>query len=270
MSPPIHKRLFELAGRSGAEYELMEIPPEKLASIAPYLNSLNGYNITIPFKGDIIDYLDELDCSAEKYNSVNCVVNKNGKNIGFNTDCIGFLRALEAGGAALGGRVLQLGCGGVGRMMAVEALLHGAELTVSVLPGMESTVAPVCELARRHSVAKNISSHIHIVTADKIEGDFDLLVNATPAGMFPKTDVCPVGDDVIKSCGCVFDVIYNPDRTLLMKKAESFGINALGGMSMLVWQAVVAHEIWDGSRYDKNDINKLVGEMTELMNRQFS
>ena len=130
MSPPIHKRLFELDGKPDSEYEVCEIPPEKLAERSEYLNSLNGYNITIPYKVDIIKYLDGLDESAKRYNSVNCVVNRDGKNIGYNTDCSGFLRSLEAGGAKLGGRVLQIGCGGVGRMMAIEAALHGAELTI--------------------------------------------------------------------------------------------------------------------------------------------
>lgn len=134
MSPPIHKRLFELDARPDAEYEVCEIPPEQLDSKSEYLNSLDGYNITIPYKVDIISHLDELDESAKRYNSVNCVVNRNGKNIGFNTDCTGFLRSLEAGGAKLGGRVLQIGCGGVGRMMATEAALHGADLTIVVLP----------------------------------------------------------------------------------------------------------------------------------------
>ena len=269
MSPPIHKRLFELAQKEGAVYEICETEPEKLAENALYLNSLNGYNITIPFKVDIIKYLDEIDCSAEKYYSVNCVARRNGKNVGYNTDCIGFRRALEAGGAKLGGRVLQIGCGGVGRMMAVEAAVSGADITISVLEGMENTAEPVVELARKHCAEKNVEKRIHIVHANEISGKFDLLVNATPVGMFPKTDACPVSDEIITNCGFVFDVIYNPDKTQLMKKSEDMGIKAIGGMSMLVWQAVVAHEIWDGSSYKESDIDLLTSEMTKLMNKNF-
>ncbi len=147
MSPPIHKRLFELDGKPDSEYEVCEIPPEKLAERSEYLNSLNGYNITIPYKVDIIKYLDGLDESAKRYNSVNCVVNRDGKNIGYNTDCSGFLRSLEAGGAKLGGRVLQIGCGGVGRMMAIEAALHGAELTIVALPEFIAGAEEVAEEA---------------------------------------------------------------------------------------------------------------------------
>ncbi|MDE5859004.1 MAG: shikimate dehydrogenase [Oscillospiraceae bacterium] len=256
MSPPIHKRLFELEGKA-AEYEICEYPPETLADKAEYLNSLGGYNITIPFKVDIIQYLDELDESAKRYNSVNCVVNRSGKNIGYNTDCYGFLRSLEAGGASLNGKVLQIGCGGVGRMIATEAALHGADLTIVALPefvkGAEDTAAEILKLVP--------NAKISVITHDKIGGEFDLLVNASPVGMFPKVDECPGTEQVIKSCKSVFEVIYNPNVTKLMKIAEDNGIKTIGGMAMLVWQAVVAHEIWSGAKYSDADIEKLIEDM---------
>lgn len=257
MSPPIHKRLFELDGRPDAEYEVCEIPPEQLDSKSEYLNSLDGYNITIPYKVDIISHLDELDESAKRYNSVNCVVNRNGKNIGFNTDCTGFLRSLEAGGAKLGGRVLQIGCGGVGRMMATEAAIHGADLTIVVLPEFIAGAKEVAEEAAK----LNPSAKINVITHDKISGEFDLLMNASPVGMFPKTDDCPVSEDVIKNCKYVFEVIYNPNVTKLMSIAEKNGIPAIGGMAMLVWQAAVAHEIWNGASYRDGDVEKIIAEM---------
>ena len=107
MSPPIHKRLFELDGKADAEYGVCEFAPEILADKIEYLNSLGGYNITIPYKVEIIKHIDGLDESAKRYNSVNCVAKKDGKYIGYNTDCDGFLRSLEAAGAKLSGDVLQ-------------------------------------------------------------------------------------------------------------------------------------------------------------------
>lgn len=261
MSPPIHKKLFELEGKDGIEYEICEYAPETLAEKAGYLNSINGYNITIPFKVDIIKYLDELDASAKRYESVNCVVKRNGKNIGYNTDCYGFLRALEAGGAKLDGKVLQIGCGGVGRMMAIESILHGADLTVVVLPGFEDTAEAVIAELKKNGCNDEALSRFHYIHNDEISGDFDLLVNATPVGMFPKVDNCPVSEEVIAHCRCVFDAIYNPDKTKLMLTAEAHGIKALGGMAMLVWQAVVAHEIWSGAKYNDSDIAKLIDDM---------
>ncbi|MDE5991663.1 MAG: shikimate dehydrogenase [Oscillospiraceae bacterium] len=257
MSPPIHKRLFELDGDSGAEYEVCEISPDRLDERVRYLNSLNGYNITIPYKVDIISHLDELDESAKRYNSVNCVVNRGGRNIGFNTDCSGFLRSLEAGGAKLGGRVLQIGCGGVGRMMATEAALHGADLTIVSLPEF---IAGAEDVAREASKL-NPSAKISVITHDRISGEFDLLMNASPVGMYPKTDDCPVSEDVVKSCKCVFEVIYNPNVTKLMSIAANNGIPAIGGMAMLVWQAAVAHEIWSGASYNDKDVEKIIEDM---------
>lgn len=261
MSPPIHKRLFELEGKSGVEYEICEFAPETLGEKADYLNSLGGYNITIPFKVDIIKYIDELDESAKRYESVNCVVNRDGKNIGYNTDCYGFLRALEAGGAKLRGRVLQIGCGGVGRMMAIEALLHGADLTVVVLKGFEDTAEAVVSELKKQGCGEDVLARFRYIYAEQIEGDFDLLINATPVGMFPKVENCPVTEEVISRCACVFDAIYNPDKTKLMQTAESHGIKAIGGMAMLVWQAVVAHEIWSGAKYSDSDIEQLIEDM---------
>ncbi|MGN0676096.1 MAG: shikimate dehydrogenase family protein [Oscillospiraceae bacterium] len=261
MSPPIHKRLFELDGKPDAEYEICEFAPETLADKAAYLNSLCGYNITIPFKVDIIKYIDELDGSAKRYNSVNCVVNRNGRNIGFNTDCYGFLRSLEAGGAKLDGRVLQIGCGGVGRMMAIEAALHGADLTIVSLPEFIAGAEAAADEAR----ALNPNAKIKVITHDEIEGEFDLLMNASPVGMYPKVEGCPVSEQVIKSCKCVFDVIYNPNVTKLMDIAQKNGIKAIGGMAMLVWQAVVAHEIWDGAKYNDEDIEALISDMREAL-----
>ena len=107
MSPPIHARLFELKGRE-FEYEILEVKPEELKDKAEYLNSLNGYNITIPHKIGIIDYTDELDQSAKRYHSVNCVDNKNGRHVGYNTDCDGFLRTVRAMNIDFTGKMLLL------------------------------------------------------------------------------------------------------------------------------------------------------------------
>lgn len=261
MSPPIHQRLFELEGVSDFDYTLKEYSPEELSEKISDVLALDGFNITIPHKVEIIKYIDELADSAKRYNSVNCVVKKDGRYIGYNTDCDGFLRSIEAAGGKLDGTVLQCGCGGVGRMIAIECVRHGAKLTVSVPEGFEDTVEPVKEYAR----ANGFSDDIKVVHPSEIEGKFDTLINASPVGMFPKVENCPVTEDIIANCGFVFDVIYNPERTKLMQTAEKHGIKTCGGMAMLVWQAVVAHEIWSGANYSDSDIAKLISDMHKLM-----
>mgnify|MGYP000292569958 CR=1 FL=1 len=131
MSPFIHERLFAMAGRE-ASYTLTDIAPEHLEGKEPYLRSLQGFNITIPHKMAIIPIVDELDESAKRYNSVNCVANQNGKLIGYNTDCDGFTMSVKE--YPMDGKVLLIGCGGVGRMIATEALRHGANLTIGIIP----------------------------------------------------------------------------------------------------------------------------------------
>ncbi len=261
MSPPIHQRLFELEGVSDFDYTLKEYSPEELSEKISDVLALDGFNITIPHKVEIIKYIDELADSAKRYNSVNCVVKKDGRYVGYNTDCDGFLRSIEAAGGKLDGTILQCGCGGVGRMIAIECVRHGAKLTVSVPEGFEDTVEPVKEYAR----ANGFSDDIKVVHPSEIEGKFDTLINASPVGMFPKVENCPVTEDIIANCGFVFDVIYNPERTKLMQTAEKHGIKTCGGMAMLVWQAVVAHEIWSGANYSDSDIAKLISDMHKLM-----
>ncbi len=263
MSPFIHNRLFEEAGRE-VSYSLEDIAPEDMQTKLPLLiNETEGLNVTIPHKVPVIPFLDKLDESAERYNSVNCICRKDGKLTGFNTDCDGFLRSVPE--KYLSGKVLLLGCGGVGRMMAIEAARHGAELTIAIIPdAMEMAETLVSE------VRENIDDvKVQIIMIDSIAGEFDLLINATPVGMYPKVDACHVTEEVIGNCKAVFDAIYNPTKTKLIQIAEQKEILAAGGMSMLVLQAVTAHEIWDGDSYTDAQINKIINEATEIVDRDF-
>ena len=267
MSPPIHKRLFELKGRE-FNYEIIELKAEELESNKDKLLSLTGMNITIPHKIGIIPYCDKLDESAKRYNSVNCIDNKGGVHTGYNTDCDGFLKTISAMGLDFSGEVLLIGCGGVGRMMAIEASLKGAKLTIAVL----KSDIPLAEQVCREIKAMKADADIEIVLNTEIPTGkkYSLLMNATPVGMFPKTDACPVPDEIIENSSAVFDVIYNPRKTQLIKKAEALGKKASGGMAMLVYQAVSAHEIWDNDSYDEKDIAKLISDMEDMVEKKFS
>lgn len=263
MSPFIHKRLFEEAGKT-AEYTLEDIAPEDMHSKLPeLLDEAEGLNVTIPHKMAVIPFLDALDESAERYNSVNCICRKDGKLTGYNTDCDGFLRSVPK--ENLCGKVLLIGCGGVGRMIAIEAARHGADITMAVIPdAKEMADALVKEVTKKVNGTK-----IKVVMLDSVSGEYDLLINATPVGMYPNVDACPVSEELIGNCKAVFDVIYNPTKTKLMRIAEEKGILAVGGMSMLVLQAVVAHEIWDGDSYTDEQINKIISESMEIVDRDF-
>ncbi len=258
MSPMIHYKLFSLSGCKECVYQLTDISPEELPQQQSYLRGLDGFNITIPHKTSVIPMLSELSESAARYNSVNCVKNDNGRLIGFNTDCDGFLRSVE--GFPLDGRVLLLGCGGAGRMMALEAALHGAELTIAVRP---SSVRKAQVLMAE--ILAKCGSSARIIDIPTIQGDFDVLLNATPVGMYPDIKECPVSDSVIEHCAYFFDAVYNPDKTLLIRKALAAGKKAVGGTAMLVYQAIKAHEIWDNEFYTDEQANELIKSVKQAV-----
>lgn len=264
MSPFIHKRLFDLAGIE-AEYGVLDIAPENLeAEYHNTLKKLDGYNITIPHKQAIIPFLDLTDHKAHLYGSVNTVANIGGVSAGHTTDPDGFLKALAYANIPLKNRVVILGCGGVARTMAYEVLLKGNDLEFAV---REEDVQMVETLiAEIKNTFKN--SNVSYCTIPQLKGDITTLINATPIGMSPKTDAQPVSDLVISKCENVFDAVYNPLETNLIKKAKANGSNAEGGMSMLVWQAVVSHYHWDKSKYASEDVEKIcIDASKELLNK---
>lgn len=267
LSPQIHTRLFELSGEA-VEYNLYDIAPEDLKGKFDFLAELDGFNITIPHKVDIIEYCDRLSEGAERYRSVNCL--KNGaEKVGYNTDVLGFTKSIEQLGASLCSKVLLIGCGGVGRMMAIETALEGGDLTVAAL----KSDLPLAENVEKEIRTRKPDAKFKIAVigekglcrADLSDENFDLLINACPMGMFPKVDRMPCLPEVLDNVKYVFDAIYNPKDTLLAKTAREKGAKAMTGMTMLVLQAVAAHEIWDNAHYNKEDIDKLISDMEALV-----
>lgn len=259
MSPFIHKRLFELSGID-ADYSVMDIATKDIKNNIAELNKLDGYNITIPNKQAIIHYLDRLNRKAKLHGSVNTV--KNGEfSEGFTTDADGFLDALKMADATLEGNVVILGVGGAARTIAYELVSKGVSPTVAVRHS---------DLVRASSLAGEIRQdipnvEINTCLIDRLNKPVDLLINATPVGMYPKIDAIPVSEELLKNCSTVFDIVYNPSETKLMKIAKENGSKVIGGLMMLVLQAVKAHEIWDGSVYSKEDILKLCEDTKNKM-----
>ena len=253
LSPFIHARLMKLAGIVG-EYGVYDVAPEELAEkFHGELAELDGFNATIPHKQAVMRLCSELDETAELYGSVNTVLYSESGTKGFTTDGIGFTMALESAGIPMGDTVTIVGCGGVGRVFANTCTKAGCKLNI-----LECSAA----LDGARAFAESINARFGEGTArvfltENYSEPCDLLVNATPIGMFPNTDKCAVSDDVISKAGAVFDAVYNPAQTLLVKKARDMGIPAITGMTMLVYQAAAAQTIWNGSTFEKSDIEQL-------------
>ena len=241
LSPSIHEKLFSLSGRRG-QYTLFE---SEQATADGGWWFLDGFNVTIPHKQAVMPFLNRLDESALLYGAVNTVC-CGTERVGYNTDCLGLERALLTAGLNAKGHVLVCGCGGAGQMAAVWCLKAGCRVTVAVRPrGLEAAFL-WAEALRGTDIA--------VLTYDELKGPYDLLINATPAGMFPHTDAMPVSDGILSRVGQVFDTVYNPADTLLLQKARQLSLPAAGGLLMLVWQAAAAHRIWYGAEFSEEDI----------------
>lgn len=263
MSPFIHEKLFAIHGVN-AVYEKRELPPQELAEELPALRGLSGFNLTIPHKRAILPLLDQIDGKALLYGAVNTV--KCGVHlVGYNTDCVGFLRALEDAKIPLAGKILLCGAGGAAHMMAFEAALAGCSLTIAARPS---------GLARAEKLAQEIrqklpGAFVCVCTYEALEGDFDLLLNATPAGMYPHSDAMPVGKKTVRRCKAVFDAIYNPRETMLLCTARQNGAQCAYGMPMLVWQAAAAQEIWNGHPFTAAQVAPVIEQANWEMERVF-
>lgn len=214
-------RLHALLGDS--EYSLMPIPREALDAFLTK-RDFNGLNVTIPYKRDVIPYCAALGETAKRIGSVNTLVKRaDGTLFGDNTDAFGFAKmAEEAGINFKGKKTIVLGSGGTS-LTACYVINEAGGEPVVVSRGGENDY---CHLDRHTNAA--------------------IVVNATPVGMYPNVDASPVDLRLFQKLEGVLDVVYNPLRTRLLQQAEALGIPCAGGLTMLVWQAVRAREMFDG------------------------
>lgn len=265
LSPFIHERLFELSGKNSL-YDLYAISQQDFdENVVKLLKTDDGLNVTIPYKVDIMKHLDKIDEKARLYNAVN-TIHCGEETVGYNTDCYGFLEGIRELGTSLSaGPVLLLGSGGAANMIASEVVLAGSPLTIAVRP----SGLPAATRLRDRLITIDNSCCVNITTLDEVKGRFHLLVNATPVGMYPNAGHCPVSEEVISQVSYVFDLIYNPTETVLLKLAKKHNIPAENGISMLVWQAVYAHKIWYQAEFKKEDIDQLIADCAATVDRDF-
>ena len=262
VSPLIHKELHRCAGIVG-DYTLEEIKPEELESaVKNKLLSRDGFNVTIPHKSSIIPFLDSLSSRAELFGAVNTVEVKDGKLYGHNTDCTGFLRSIESENISVEGEVLILGCGGVSRMFAYECAMAGADITLAVRKQSFEKAG-----ALQDEIYRKTYRRAKLIKIEEAVGEYSLIINGTPVGMFPNTDACPVSRETVERSGAVFDAVYNPLDTKLIQYARESKVKNANGLAMLVWQAAAAEEIWNGVEFKKEDIDKIIKTAGERLGK---
>lgn len=219
------------------EYELHEIPPSGLGGFLKK-REFNAINVTIPYKQDVIPYLDEISDTAKRIGAVNTIVNRNGRLYGDNTDFAGMLALARHIGVDMKGRkVLILGTGGASKTGHALAEYMGAESVYYVSrSGKDGSI----------SYEQAVTEH----------SDARIIINATPVGMFPKQDGRPIDISAFPKLEGVIDAIYNPLRTNLILDAQERGIPAEGGLYMLSAQAVHAAAVFQDIPLDESLVDK--------------
>jgi len=248
LSPSMQGEAMVSEGISG-EYILLETPPEKLDDRINYIKSNNfkGFNITIPYKVDIMQYLHTVDELARRIGAVNTVlIDEKGLMHGFNTDVYGFVQGIpkEFRENICGKSVAVLGSGGASR-----AIIGGL---------IQQKAGEICIFARNLEKAEKLAEDFRddceincLQLTDNIDlARFIMLVNTTPLGMQGKNEnISPIS---IASCetlsknALVYDIVYRPQKTKLIEYAEKCGLKYVNGVDMLVFQGAMAFEIWTG------------------------
>lgn len=255
LSAVIHKAGFKSLGIE-ASYEILETPPEELVDRVKYFkrNDYEGFNVTIPLKLPISLFVQEVDKYADIAGAVNTVkINSDKTFKGYNTDAMGFKKAIPQNLDFSGANVALLGTGGASR----AAVLALSELGVKYIGVYTRNIPNAMDyMAYMRRKFPQIEFESHQIDLVRDLSKYQLLVNTTPIGMLGRSaDMTPIEENVLRTMpanSTVYDVIYNPKKTILLKLAEKLGYNTINGLDMLVYQAVAAQEIWFGQTPDFN------------------
>lgn len=255
LSAVIHKAGFKSLGVD-ATYDILETDPEDLVERVKFFKRENfgGFNVTIPLKLPISLFVQEVDKYADIAGAVNTVkINPDKTFKGYNTDAMGFKKAIPASIDLKGADVALLGTGGASR----AAVLALSELGVKYIGVYTRNIPNAMDyMAYMRRKFPNIEFESHQIDSVRDLSKYDMLVNTTPIGMLGRSaDMTPIEENVLKTLpesAVVYDVIYNPKKTILLKLAENLGLETINGLDMLIYQAVSAQEIWFGRTPDFN------------------
>lgn len=258
LSPKIHAAALQACGLEGT-YSLFPIPPEDKQALQDLLarvraGGIHGLNVTIPHKQNVIEFMDELTPTAQAIGAVNTVYMRGGKLIGDNTDAPGFLsdlkRAIGNRESGIGKAAIVLGAGGSARAVVYALLNDDWSVTIA---------------ARRLEQAKQLADsfanyELRITTFDLQLSTFSLIVNTTPLGMTPNIDQSPLPEKLpLPANAFVYDLVYNPRETKLVRDARVQGLPATTGLGMLIEQAALSFDLWTGHKPPREVLCQAVG-----------
>ena len=255
ISPLIHNMAFEKTGVNGV-YLAWEVEVKDLQASIENIRRYDmfGVNLSMPYKQEVIPYLDELDVSARLIGAVNTVVNKNGILVGYNTDGKGFFKSLPSF-TITGKKMTLLGAGGAAKSILAQAILDGvSQISVFVRSvSMEKTRPYLDKLQEQTGFKVDLYALEDVSELQARIAESDLLVNATSVGMDGQSS--PVPESIVLSeTLLVADIIYQPFETPFLKWARSQGNPAVNGLGMLLYQAAEAFQLWTGKEMPTEEI----------------
>ena len=250
LSPHFQNAAFASLGMD-AVYIPFEVPPEKLGSAFRSLKALgvSGINVTIPHKQAVLPLVDELSPEVKGIGAANTIVFRKGKARAYNTDGEGFIRSLKNDLKVnpKGRSVLLFGCGGAAKAIAFVLAREGAK-SITFVDQIEKRAKELAAKTKK-DFPRCGTKHIPFLgpRIDEEVLDSDLLVNASPVGMH-KGDPCIVDPKALHKGLAVYDIVYNPPATPLLKEAKKKGIKASNGLGMLLYQGVLSFEFFTGKK----------------------
>jgi shikimate dehydrogenase len=248
MSPAIHNAAF-VALNLDCIYVAFQVEDVKnsLAGMRA-LDNFRGMSVTIPHKIEVMQYVDEIPDVDRHIGSINTVVKEGGKLIGFNTDGPGALKAIVDGGVELAGKnVLMLGAGGAARAIAFTLAQKGGIGKLVLLDINEEFLNNLTGDLRNGTNATITPGLLDSPTVEEHMASADLIINCTPVGMHPNVDATLVPEHLFRSGQVVFDVVYNPLETKLLRQAKAKGLKAIPGVEMFINQAILQFERFAGA-----------------------
>ncbi|MHA1266757.1 MAG: shikimate dehydrogenase [Candidatus Helarchaeota archaeon] len=260
MSPKMHNAAFQKLGLDYV-YVALRVANDKVKEAIEGIRAFNikGANVTVPHKIKAMQFLDEIDPTAQKIGAINTILNKDGFLFGTNTDGIGAVRSLKEEGVQLKGKkIVMIGAGGVARPISYNFAPDASEFIIFDIN--ENTALTLCK-----ELQEKIGGTIQGFKSDptkiaKAVQDAEIFINATPVGMYPKMDESILPINLLRKDLVVFDVVYNPLETKLLKDAKRVGAKAISGVMMLVYQGVAAFELWTGKEAPVSLMKKMVLE----------
>jgi shikimate dehydrogenase len=245
-SPVIHNYLFEKYNLN-LKYLCFDITKECLEDSIKGMKSFNilGANVTIPYKVDIMKYLDYIDKNAKLIGAVNTIKNENGKLKGYNTDGSGFVKSiLDSGYDIKNKNVMILGAGGGCRSIAIEIASNGAN-SITIRNRSVDKAKNICDMLNDNFNIKTYYYDINIKTEDL--NDIDILINTTSLGMAPNVNTIPIDENIkTNKKMLVCDIVYNPNETKFIKWAKNNNLDVVYGINMLINQGLNSFNIWTG------------------------